>query len=166
MLKTCASAIVLIAIVGFAGTAYMQGPSDTNGNPTILRALQALQGTVNTLQNTVNALGAATSRGNTRFTPPAFVVDPDFGVCRIVNVSAATQTVRVQIISFDGTLLSDTGDFSLGAGFETTASSGLLAGVFYCKFIAVSGSRTDIRGTLAVFPITASASDKLSLPAE
>ncbi len=156
LMRTCVATITLLAVVGFAGTAYAQGPNDNNGNPTILQAVQ-------NLQSTLNALSASTSLGNTRFTPSAFVLAPDMVSCEAVNVSAATQTVRVQLINGIGTLIGDTGNSSTAAGVTfglAQAGSGLV----YCKITVVGGSRTDIRGSLGFF--TLGSSQKLVLPAE
>jgi hypothetical protein len=149
--------VVLLTTVYFVWTVYAQGANDNNGNPTILQALQDLQ-------NSVNALSAP-QQANVRFTPPVFILAPDLGVCKVVNVSAVTQTVQIQARDAVGQVLFDSGNISLPSGQVVGPVVSGAGGNVSCKFTVVGGSRTDIRGALAVF-LQASATDKLSVPAE
>jgi hypothetical protein len=151
--------VVLLMTVYFVWTVYAQAPDDNNGNPTILQAVRDLQNSVNQL--------TARQQASVRFTPPVFIQTPDQGSCKVVNVTAVTLTVQIQSRDAVGAVLFDTGNISLGSGEvvgSVIPSGGIGPGHVSCKFTVVGGSRTDIRGALAVFQ--QGASDKLSVPAE
>ena len=169
--------ILFLATIGFARTVYAQ---DNNGNPTILQAVQAIQNTLASLGTTLPSIGTTLvafqnavsppSQENVRFTPPVFPSVSDFVTCEVVNVNRETRTVRLQLIDALGTVRQDSDNIPVGAGNarELRGLSPVPTVVMpvYCKFTVVDGSRTDIRGAVEIFPVTAPGGDKLTVPAE
>ena len=142
-------------------------PQDLEALTTVVKnGFAAIQNALSDIQNSLNTLSTA-GQSNVRFTPPVFVIFPDHVACEVVNVSGATQTVLVQLMKSEGTVLTSTGNVSLAAGHATQTDlfggpgSGLGGANIhvYCKFTVVGGSRTDIRGSVVI-------TDKLALPAE
>ncbi len=173
MLKRLVVAVfILVGVVTVAAvTRGAAGvPQDLDALTTIVQnGFAAIQNSLSNIQTSLNDLSALLVQSNVRITPPVVVTSAtlDSALCEVVNVSGAAQTVQAQLVGGDGSVLEDTGDISLAAGheMETASVPGTDGGLrVYCKFTAVGGSRTDIRGTLAVF--TDSNSDKLSVPAE
>ena len=58
------------------------------------------------------------------FTPPLFPASSDVLVCEAANVSTATRTVRIQLIDSTGTVVGDTGEFSLPPGTVDGTNAG------------------------------------------
>jgi hypothetical protein len=172
---TSVAIFTLIAFGGFPATILAQGVSeDNNGNPSILQvvedlqtALTTLQTSVGTLQTSLNALIASTSQDNSRITPAAVATSPDVGICTATNVTDTPRTIHVQMIDGNnGALLSENGGSGqlVQPGRSAVAPSTTNRRLF-CVFTVVDGSRTDIRGGLAIYTAP-SGSDKLALPAE
>ena len=167
--KTCAvsvmllvGVVLLVSVVGFAGTVSAQ---DNSGNPTILKVLadlqaqittlqnggNSLQNSVNSLQNGVNSLQAG-EQVNYRVTPPVF-----FGAaslfCNAANVSAAPRTVRLAIITRQGTTLEGVQTQTLQPGTSsifTGIGLGVYQGYVSCRFTVTNGTKADIRGALTL----------------
>ena len=114
------------------------------------------------LQNSVNAISAR-EQANVRYTPSAFVVGQ--ARCEVVNVSQETQTVQLRVIRGDGTVAANTGAFPLAAGTASRSQARSISGQVYCQILVVDGSRTDVRGNLAV-TTDENAADFLVVPAE
>jgi len=174
--KTCAVSVMLLvsvvllgSVVGFAGTVSAQ---DNSGNPTILKVLadlqaqittlqnggNSLQNSVNLLQNSVNSLQngvnslQAGEQVNYRVTPPVF-----FGAaslfCNAANVSAAPRTVRLEIITRQGTTLEGLQTQTLQPGTSsifTGIGLGVYQGYVSCRFTVTNGTKADIRGALTM----------------
>ena len=171
--------MLLVFVASMVGVVAVNRGAGAAGVPQDLQALTkvvqdgftAVQNALSNIQDSLNSLSAA-GHSNVRFTPPALVdgISNDTASCRVVNVSDATQTVRAQLIRSDGTVQKDTGNIPLAAGKELETSIENLGFLkVYCKFTVVGGSRTDIRGTLAVFGAFSGiqvSGDKLSVPAE
>src|SRR5262249_29173490 len=157
------------------------------GNPTILDAVKNLQSSVNALQSALTSLSSGLvtikneltdiqtdlsnlstpDQSNVRVTPEVHVgADPDQPSCKVVNVSAATRKVFVQMMDVAGidrshfTFVMSPGDTN--ALFQAAP---FIAGGHYCKFTVLDGLRTDIRGVITIFAAGAN-SDKLAVPAE
>jgi hypothetical protein len=172
---TSVAIFTLVAFASFPATMLAQGVSeDNNGNPSIFQVVQdlqtamnTLQTSVSTLQTSVNALIASTSQGNTRITPAAVATSPDVGICTVTNVTDVPRTIHVQMIDGNtGVLVSENGANGqlVQPGRSAYAPNGTNRRLF-CQFTVVDGSRTDIRGDLAIYTAP-SGSDKLALPAE
>jgi hypothetical protein len=160
--------MVTILVVAQSGAAGV--PQDLQALTTVgQNGFAAIQSALSRIQNSLNSPTTA-EHSTVRITPPVVVTSVpsrDVAICEVANVSATTQTIRSELIQPDGTVLRQTqiplpaGQIAIGPFANGTRSPGLTV---YCKFTVVDGSRTDIRGTLAVF--NGSASDKLSVPAE
>jgi hypothetical protein len=161
----------LVAVGTLAGTLSAQG---NNGNPSILQAVQAVQGTVNSLVTTLNSLvttvngiNTATTPGNVLFTPAVIALPPDAFSCSAVNVSAVTHSVSVQLIDGNTGALLSSSTLPKPAGqtngaFFTAGSGGTRA---FCKITVNDGTKNDVRGSLALFG-SATASDKDPIAAQ
>jgi hypothetical protein len=172
---TSVAMFTLVVFAGFPATSLAQGAGeDNNGNPSILQVVQDLQTAMNTLQTSVstlqaslNTLIASTSQGNTRITPAAVSTSPDTGICTATNVTDAPRTIHVQMIDGNtGLLLSENGANGqlVQPGRSAIAPPNTSNRRLFCLFTVVDGSRTDIRGDLAIY--TGPSSDKMVLPAE
>ena len=99
------------------------------------------------------------------FAGPLFPTGDDTCECEIVNVSTTAKSVQIQVISGTGTVLSDTGVFSLPAGQAAAGISSSSNQLQYCKF--VNASATNFRASMACFlsGATSAGSDFVALPA-
>ena len=152
-------ALPFLLVVGFSGTTYAQA-----SNPSVVAALKDIQAAlnnlalqVNSLQNSVDHL-AAPAQSAVRFTPVVTVVprsgtDAAIAACKVLNVSSATITVRVQLIGQDQvsgvvSVRADSNNLTLAGGHTGNAAAfvGTMEG--YCRFEVINGSRADIRGSM------------------
>ena len=164
------SVMLLVLVASVVGAVVVNKGAGAAGVPQDLQALAtvvqngfaAVQHALSDIQNSLNSLSAA-GDSNVRFTPLVTTFSPDVASCLVVNVTNATRTVRIQPITILGGVLSDhQADLPAGVG---QGESFVANGAVYCKFIVVDGSRTDIRGSLAISS-TFSSDNKLSVPAE
>jgi hypothetical protein len=154
--------LILLSLVGVVAVNRAYAQSQAGGVPDAIRDLQnALTTALTNLQNSVNAIHA-TNQANVRFTPPVFVDVSDLCRCKVVNVTSAAKTITLELLSDIGTVVqANTVSVPPGSVFRGTAAGG--ARGLYCKFTVSGGSRTDIRGSIA---IRSTGSDTLSVPAE
>jgi hypothetical protein len=105
------------------------------------------------------------ARAASMFAGPLFPTGNDTCECEIVNVSTAARNVRIQVISGTGTVLSDTGVFSLPPGQAAAGISSSSNQLQYCKF--VDASATSFRASMGCFLSgpTSAGSDFVALPA-
>jgi hypothetical protein len=105
------------------------------------------------------------ARAADMFAGPLFPTGNDTCECEIVNVSTTAKNVHIQVISGTGTVLSDTGVFSLPAGQAAAAISSTSNQLQYCKFINALAS--NFRASMACFLSgpTSAGSDFVALPA-
>jgi hypothetical protein len=172
LITTSVAIFTLVAFAGFPANSLAQEASeDNNGNPSIVRAVQDLQGAMSTLQASVatlqtslNTLIASTTEGNARITPAAVPTSPDTGICTATNVTDAPRTIHVQMIDGNsGSLVSENG---ANGQLVQPGKSAVAPGATNKRlFTVVDGSRTDIRAGLAIYT-PPSGSDKLTVPAE
>jgi hypothetical protein len=148
--RTVAIAVgLLISGVG-ATVAMAQGPG---GGPLleILKALEELQTSVNSVQESVSALGAS---NNYLFTP-VVIVESGIIDCNHVNVTDADRHVLTELIN------SGTGAVVASASGAIPTPPGRSRGVGavaplgfngtgYCKFTVLDGTKADIRANLAL----------------
>jgi len=152
----------------------LTGTASAQGNPAILAAIHTvedgvigLQNSMNTLQTSVDSLVTA-GQSNARFTPTVNISSSSDMNCQLVNISSATRTVRLQTISGgNGSIVSDTLiPLAAGHSIANNSTSVSFGFTFYCKFMVVDGSRTDVRASIVVFNNTAPGGVRFSLPAE
>jgi uncharacterized cupredoxin-like copper-binding protein len=82
-------------------------------------------------------------------TPPIWVGQFTNAACRLVNISSSTITAHFQLVDGTGTVLFDSGSFTVSAG-ETVAN--VVAdpgGNVYCRF--VNASKSKVRGSLTAY---------------
>jgi hypothetical protein len=170
LIRTSVVTVFLLATAGLVWTVHAQ----SDGNPVILQAVQALQSSVDAiasqltaLQTSVNALSAP-NQTNIRFTPPLIVSSSNVAACFSVNITDVTRTVQIQVLSDSGTVIDDSGNVTLAAGHTWIISvfGSSLGETVYCKFTVVDGSRADIRAALGIFSAPGDPTFKLSVPAE
>ena len=165
---TLARLLVSVVIASAAaGSAQAQGSPDNSGNPAILTAVKGVENDVKLVQSSVDKLSGL-SFATALFTPMLQVSGPeDFAACSIVNVSAASQLVHVELLSFQGTPLgADTLSLSAGEGLLTIADASNQVGtrLVYCKFALLSGSKADFRASL--YMASPGGTPKVAVPAE
>ena len=99
------------------------------------------------------------------FAGPLFPTGDDACECEIVNVTTSAKSVQIQVISATGTVLTDTGVFTLAAGHAAAGISPTSNQQQYCKF--VNASPTSFRASMACFLSgpTSAGSDFVALPA-
>jgi hypothetical protein len=105
------------------------------------------------------------ARAASMFAGPLFPTGNDTCECEIVNVTTSPKSVQIQVISATGTVLTDTGVFTLGAGQAAAGVSPTSNQQQYCKF--VNASPTSFRASMACFLSgpTSAGSDFVALPA-
>jgi hypothetical protein len=164
--KTYAGVAAFFVAAGLA--ARLSAQADNNGNPTILQAVRAVQSTLDGLVTTLNAFITTQAPGNVSFTPAVVAFAPDTIICTATNVTAAARTIRVQVINGNTAASlaenSPTG-ISTGSGLSTAAAITATSTRAFCKVTVVNGTKTDVRGVLALFAAS-TASDKLVIAAE
>ena len=157
ILKAGMIAVGSLAVVGIlAVTLSAQGSQDNSGNPAILRAVTAVQGTANDLLATLNALvttvdgiSASTTPGNVLFTPAAAVHNPDVVICAVTNLSAGVLSVNLELIAGGGGLSLFSVPQTILPGGATGLSFAPVTSVLaYCKFTVNDGTKNDVRGSL------------------
>ena len=89
-----------------------------------------------------------------RVTPPVDVAPPDLASCGLVNISAQTRTVRIEIVDIAGSLAEGPYTFTLQSG-KGTAVGNRTANFFYCRFTVLDGVKADIRAGMTVCTNTA-----------
>jgi len=105
---------------------------------------------------------AAPAHAVNMFAGPLFAITGDGCECKLVNITTAAKTVRVQLIREDGLILSDSFNVSLGAGRAMSVSGGN-PGTQYCKF--TNAAPTYFRGTISCFG-TPNDTDTVAVPAQ
>ena len=97
----------------------------------------------------VLAGAAAAYASATLATAPALVSYPAAGqtlYCDIVNIGSSTQTVRIRVMTYSGTVDADSGDIALAKDAGTSRrDSGNGAGA-WCKFTVPTGKQKNFRG--------------------
>lgn len=115
-----------------------------------LAALAQLQTSVNSVQQSVNALGASS---NVRFTPAVAVFSGTI-VCTFVNVTNAARQVHLQLINQEGNVVIERGGTPATEAGEINAvavvAPAQFGGYAYCKFTVLDGTKADIRANLHV----------------
>ena len=106
--------------------------------------------------------GAASAA--TLFTPSMLVAGTDDFDCELVNVSSGDLTVQIQALNLVGSVLSESGEITLGPGNMSNVVVSNPATFAYCKF-TVQGSKRKVRA--AAHRVAALGSSSLnSLPAQ
>ena len=169
--------IVLASFVGLAALAVTSSAQgNNNGNPSILQAIQALQGTVNglvtnvnSLTTTVNNIDESTTSGNVLFTPPIVAFVPDTLSCTVTNVTDVARAVTITLIDGNTAATLTTTSTTIGPGlssavFKLASAGGTRA---FCRIEVTSpnGSKHDVRGVLALFGAS-NASDRDPIAAQ
>ena len=176
MPKTVVTA-VLILLVTIGAAANADAQSDNTGNPSILKAVQDLQQSVDALSSQVNNISTqgtnVTSQLNSIMTkltsittqldaisaPPATIATSALGKglgfsagCTTQNISSSSITVNVDLMKIDGQVQQSFPNLVLGPhnGLGFFQAIGSLAGNFWCRFTPVSGTSAQIRGNLGV----------------
>jgi len=135
-----------------------QADKQNNGNPSILAAVHdvehsiaSVQSTVDTLTTKVDALGQS-QESNVRASAPFFAaggIGALLMACPVSNVSDVAHMVRIQLVT--GQTISAEQTINLAAGASAQVVTGQGQGnLAYCKFTALDGTRSDIRGSLTV----------------
>lgn len=125
-------------------------PPAAPGVPQLLdQILQAIAD----LQDGVDALGNPAQEKD-RFTPIGSARTGLFEFCSVVNVSASTRQVHVELRFANGTVVQSV-DLSLAAGVGSPQgaarlNNGTSSEQFYCAYSVVDGTKADIRGALRV----------------
>ena len=96
------------------------------------------------------------------FAGPLYATTGDGCECKLINITTAAKTVRVQLIRDDGLVINDSFNVSLGAGRGIVMSGGN-PGSQYCKF--TNAAPAYFRGTISCFG-TPNDSDTVAVPAQ
>jgi hypothetical protein len=136
-----------------AGKASAQGSN--NGNPTILQAVQNLQGSVNALQSTVNniqtdvAALTASEQSNVRVTPGLFLEPNQSLLFSVTNVGSVPHKIKVERVDRLGNIDVIISGETLQPSHSTDGNVGTVSfvGSYYLKFTVLDGSRADIRAS-------------------
>jgi hypothetical protein len=173
----CVVTIVSISIVSVAGTAHAQ--NSNNGNPTILRATQDLQLSMNDLaMQLTNVVGlggnitgqlteieskltALSEMANQLLVPPE-VISTGFlftGIdhipeCDVQNVGALPVTLKMELLSSQGFLVRASGNVVIDPGRgDNIHLPFAITDNFWCRFTMVNGSSVDVRANLSVYQV-------------
>jgi len=103
---------------------------------------------------------------NELFTPTLWAQAPDAFACNLTNVSAATRTVRVRIIS-NGDILNDSGLITVQPQHTAnyTVNGFPNGGPIYCE-MTVEGSKERYRGAAKLFHTGSNTSDFVAIAAQ
>ena len=157
LLSVSTMALLVIIVAGYLTSerAGAQNNSTAPGNPNVLVAVQQVQETIVTLQNSVNALQAsvgaigAAGEVNYRWTPSADAAG-DSLECIAVNISDVQQTIQIELKTRDGVNETE-GTVTVAPGASGRVQTAERNGQFHCKFTVITGTRADIRAALLGF---------------
>jgi hypothetical protein len=142
-------ALLVTIVAGYLMSERASAQPGPPSNP-VLAAIQEMQQTIVTLQNSVNALQAsvdalgAPSQVNFRWTPAANVGNSRLE-CIVVNISDVQKTIHVELKNRDGSNETEA-MVNLAPGAASSALNQISSGELHCKFTVIGGTRADIRG--------------------
>jgi hypothetical protein len=131
-----AIALVFAVFGGFGASVWAQGK-----NP-----LDAIQGTLNALVESVSAIGEHVEPGNVLVTSVVTVSEAQFAQCSVINTSGSSRDVVVEVVAPNGASTA-TFPFSIPVGqvFGLVVSA---PDTFYCKFTVSTGTVKDVRASV------------------
>jgi hypothetical protein len=100
---------------------------------------------------------ASLSRAADLFTPSAYVGGNSYGTCKLVNISSASMSARIQMIGSGGGVVQDSGSFTAGPGQVWAIYDFFPFDWVYCRF--VNASIHKVRGSLTVVDSASNNSD-------
>lgn len=143
-----ASAMVF-AVVAIGFVSNSNGQDSNQGNPTILKAVQDLQSSVNALASQVASLATAPTVISTglEFKPTGFS-----GGCNAQNVGSSPVTVKMELLTIDGVVLENPPNLTIppGTGNGVGQPRGSTPSNVWCRFTMIDGSSADIRANLDI----------------
>jgi hypothetical protein len=159
-------ALLVTMVAGYLMSERASAQPTPPSPPSVLVAIQEIQQTIVTLQNSVDALQAsvdalgAPSQVNFRWTPPVDAAG-DSMECIAVNITDVERTIQIELKTRDGVNETEA-TVDVAPGKHGRAIVADRFGQFHCKFTVINGTRADIRAALLGF----GAGHSFQIPAE